>query len=179
MAAIWVPLMALYEYDNTILDGLHVPTAAELPANVDYINPIPTLSDEVLRNNLLLELAELCPVYTDPEVLKKMIVIWAAMEKRNWLQLWATTLYKYNPIWNKDGSYTETRNRSGSNANNNSATGSTKYGRTDEHQVTGYDTNSYSPDTKDLAGGTDTTSSSGNASGTYKDAETITRKDHS
>lgn len=200
MAAIWTPLMALYSYDNTILNGLHVPAVADLPDG-DYIDPIPELSDTTLRQNLLLELAELAPVYSDPDTLKKMIEIWSAMEKNTWMQLWATTLYKYNPIWNKDASYTEDRTHSGSNSGNTSTTYGktetvdrdtstiTNYGHTVEHKVTGYDTNSYSPNTQDEEGGTDhvtgdddstTTLSgtdSGQSAGTFSETEKLVRKE--
>ena len=167
-----IPLIAVYNFDNTILDGLQVPTAAELQAGIEYINPIPALSNDTLKTQLLFELGELAPVYSDPEVLKKMVEIWNAMQHNNWLLLWQTTLYKYNPIWNKDGSWRESRayqlagNVTGSVGFNETKTGrDTSTGSTSSnmtHSVTGYDTNSLSTASGDNGTGSssDTTNTS-------------------
>lgn len=192
MAAVWTPLMAIYNYDPSILDNLHVPTADELPTGIDYIDPLPELSDEDLRLELLMELGELCPVYSDPEILKQMIAIWDRINHKNWLQLWQTTLYKYNPIWNKDGSYTETRELTAAKteSEDTSANGSETYsGETSEtvsgtesgtashtesgthsetttHTVTGFDTNSLSPAYADATSGSDSGQSNDTTSST-------------
>lgn len=189
--SLWLPLMAIYNYDDTILDGLILPAVSELPAGVEYVSPIEPLSVQNLKQKLLLDLGELCPVYGDPEILKKQIEIWAAINKPNWLQLWATTLYKYNPIWNKDGSYTETRDLSTSteagetvsaeNSQTSSANGSSTGNTT--HSVTGYDTNALSPAYADSSTGSETQSGtlSGTAGSTsssdedHTEHETITR----
>lgn len=201
MSALTIPLIAVYEYDNTILDNLHVPTAAELQPGLPYIDPIPELSDATLHMELLFELGELSPVHSDPEILKKMVEIWNAVNHPTWVQLWQTMLYTYNPIWNKDGTYRETRalQKAGSE------TGSTTTGNTrsisdsvrevlDEdtggsvstttsgntsgsttHSVTGYDTNSLSPAYGDTSNGTTSSTGSETSSGT-KDATTDTTR---
>lgn len=175
MAAVWTPLMALYNYDPSILDNLHVPTVDELPDNIEYIDPLPELSDEALRLELLIELGELSPVYSDPEILKQMIAVWDRVNHKNWLQLWQTMLYKYNPIWNKDGTYTETRELTGTElavgnnaVNTTVSTDTTTSGKesttTDEtvtHDVTGYDTNSMSPAYNDITDGEGSRTTSG------------------
>lgn len=201
MSALTIPLIAVYEYDNTILDDLHVPTAEELQPGLPYIDPIPELSDATLHMELLFELGELSPVHSDPEILKKMVEIWNAVNHPTWVQLWQTMLYTYNPIWNKDGTYRETRalQKAGSE------TGSTTTGNTrsisdsvrevlDEdtsgsvstttsgntsgsttHSVTGYDTNSLSPAYGDTSTGTTSSTGSETSSGT-KDATTDTTR---
>lgn len=193
MSALTIPLLAVYNWDNTILDDLHVPTAAELDSNSEYISPIPELSDATLHAQLLFELGELSPVYSDPEVLKKMIEIWNAVNHKNWVQLWQTTLYKYNPIWNKDGTKTETRTLtvSGTSSETKSGTSSdtevldgevnttasntgteTKSGTSSSnvtHSVTGFDTNSLSPASSDSGSGTTGENNSTSSSGTGKE----------
>lgn len=162
-----IPLITVYKFDETILDGLTLPTADELPDDLSFIDPIPELSEATLHMQLLFELGELSPVHSDPEILKKMIEIWAAVNHNTWLQLWQTTLYKYNPIWNKDGSYRETRSFSLSGTTDfdetkrstESANGSSTSNVT--HSVTGYDTNSLSTASGDNGTGTTTDSSSG------------------
>ena len=67
-----------------------------------------------LVDNLLLETAELNILYTDPDFMKIAIKSWSAKELPVWQALYETLFFKYNPIWNKDGTYkhnaTETRN---------------------------------------------------------------------
>lgn len=201
MSALTIPLISIYEYDSTILDDLHVPTEADLDENAEYISPIPVLSDSDLHMELLFQIGEMSPVYTDPELLKKMVEVWARINKPQWVQLWQTTLYKYNPIWNKDGTKTETRTLSstGTNSGNRSGTSSdtevldgevnttasssgteTKSGTSSQsntHSVTGYDTNSLSPASSDSGSGTTGENNSNSSSGTGKELtdNTITR----
>lgn len=165
MNTVIVPLISLYNYDPSIFDGLKLPTVADLDPNMEYINNFPTLSEADLRDELLMQIGELTPVYNRPDVLKQSITVWARAHRLEWLKLWQSTIYKYNPIWNKDGSYTETR------SGNNSGNGSTTYGRTDTENVTGYDTNYFSPNSQNVAGGTDRSTSGGSYS------ETLTRKE--
>lgn len=145
MNGVIIPLIALYNFDPTIFDGLKMPTAADLDPNLEYIDDFPTLSNADLRDELLLQIGELSPVYSKPDVLKHSISVWARVHKLEWLKLWQSTIYKYNPIWNKDGTYTEKR----------SGGASTTYGRTDTNNVTGFDTNSFSPNEQNVSGGTD------------------------
>lgn len=161
-----IPLISLYNYDPTIFDGLKMPTVSDLDPDLEYIDNFPTLSNADLRDELLMQIGELTAVYNKPDVLKHSIAVWARVHKLEWLKLWQSTIYKYNPIWNKDGSYTETR--SGSNSGN----GSTTYGRTDTENVTGFDTNSFSPNTQNVAGGTDKSTSGGSYSETLTRTET-------
>lgn len=124
MHGIFAPLIAIYNRDSTVLDGLKVPKKTELPEDIEYIDPIPELSDSTLKNQLLFSLGELCPVYTDPDVLKQMIKMFNDVYHSNFLTLWQTTLYKFNPIWNKDGTYTETRNLTAGKTNSEQSSGS-------------------------------------------------------
>lgn len=160
-----IPLIALYNYDNTILDGLQALNRSELDPALEYVEYIPELSTNELHELLLAEIGELTVFYSKPDLLKSMITTWAKAERPNWIKLWQTSLYRYNPIWNKDGEYTE--KRSGSNSGN----GSTTYGRTDTENVTGFDTNNFSPNSQNVAGGTDRSTSGG----TY--SETLIRKE--
>lgn len=161
-----IPLIAIYNYETTILDGLHVPSVADLDGSLPYVDNIPVLTDEDLRAMLLAEIGEMTPVYSKPEVLKSMIEVWARAHKPEWVKLWQTAIFKYNPIWNKDGSYTETRK------GRNSGKGSTTYGRTDTNNVTGFDTNNFSPNTQNIAGGQDSSESGGEYEETLKRIET-------
>ena len=203
-------ILAIYEHDSTIFDHLELPTSAELNTRAELISPIEELDKDLLIGNICTELAELSLVYSDPDVLKKMIDIWSRLNHRVWLQLWETLLYKYNPIWNKDGTIRETRegehsgtssgtladttsgtdSRTGQNSRttvtdqdttNSTTTSGTESGtesgsRTIAHNVTGYDTNSYSPDTQDAetSSSQDSRTTSGTAAGTGTNDVTVT-----
>lgn len=140
-----LPLIALYNYDPSIFGGLHMPTVGDLDPSLTYAANMQPLSDADLLEELLAEIGELTPLYTDPDILKQFITTWAKIEKPVWVKLWQTSILKYNPIWNKDGVYSESRHGGGT----------TTYGRTDTNNVTGYDTNSFSPNEQNVAGGSD------------------------
>lgn len=162
MSALTIPLISLYEYDDTILDGLHVPTAADLAGDVEYIDPIPELSDDDLRMQLLFDLGELSPVYSDPELLKRMVEIWGRINRPNWVNLWETALYKYNPIWNKDGSYTDTRTFTLSGE----TTGTVSYDEDRTRAETGKDTSNSETNTTGSGTSSEQTSGTETKSGT-------------
>ncbi len=85
-------LISLYQVDNTILDLM------QLPQDVDR---------ETVRDNLLMETAELELLYPNPVFLKMAIGTWSKKQLPVWEELIATTQYEYNPIWNKDGTIHE------------------------------------------------------------------------
>ena len=89
-------LMGMYEYDHTILDFFHYPDKWK------------TSDKDVFVNKLLLDTAELEILYPDAVVFKMAIGYWSNAEVNNWNKLYETTILKYNPIWNKDGTVTET-----------------------------------------------------------------------
>ena len=180
----WLSILSLYNYDDTIFDDLELPTSEELLDVAEYISPIEELDKTTLIEYICMELAELSLVYTEPTTLKNMIRVWSAVHHNQWLRLWETLLYKYNPIWNKDGTLTEGKTLTGSKTTGNTRTTTgtvtdagtgantrtfntqNPTGQTVTHEVTGYDSNTYSPDTKDTASGTN------NMTGTIGDSGT-------
>lgn len=94
-------LIAMYNYDNTILDLMQIPQA---------------LDRQTLIDNLLMESAEQEILYSNVDFLKQAIGSWSAKNVHVWEELYDTTQYEYNPIWNKDGTVIdlETRNLAGS-----------------------------------------------------------------
>ena len=87
-------LIGLYNHDNTLLDNLHYPSE---------------LDGDILKNNLLLESAELEVLYSDIDFMKSAIDFWSSKQLHVWEELLKTTQYEYNPIWNKDGVVIEER----------------------------------------------------------------------
>lgn len=83
-------LLGLYNWDNSILDGLTLPSnfAAE--------------DRDILINNLLIETAEFEILYTDPSFLKLAITQWCNKRKSTWEWMRETQLFEYNPLWNEN-----------------------------------------------------------------------------
>ena len=89
-------LIAAYNYDSTVLDLLEVPDE---------------LDRDILIENLLMETAEREIIYTNLGFLKQAIGSWSKKNLGVWNELYKTTQYEYNPIWNKDGTFKETVTR--------------------------------------------------------------------
>jgi hypothetical protein len=92
----------MYNYDNTVLDLMMVPQE---------------LDRQTLIDNLLMQSAEMELLYNNVGFLKQAIGSWSRKNIDIWNRLYETTQYEYNPIWNKDGTVTETetRNLAGTN----------------------------------------------------------------
>lgn len=118
--------LTLYNRDNTIFAGLQLPSRPFTDRGYDDLFLTGwDMDSNVLINNLLLETAEMNVLYTDPAFMKFAIAEWSKKELPVWQSLYESMFFKYNPIWNKDGTLkhtaTETRNlargltRSGTN----------------------------------------------------------------
>lgn len=113
-------VMALYNYDSSIFDDLAVPFDDEMRPLFDK----QTLIDDILFRN-----AELSLLYSDPETFKRMVKVWSISSQYTWKTLAETMYLEYNPIWNKDGTITETTQGSG----------------TSESKVAAYNASTYQP----------------------------------
>lgn len=69
------------------------------------------LDKDILIDSILSECAEMEIIYPDPEYMKNLITLWSKKELYNWRKLYETTQFVYNPIWNVDGTVTETETR--------------------------------------------------------------------
>ena len=102
--------LTMYNIDNTIFDGIVLPDY-HFPRSIEYddlfLKEGWTLDKNVLIDNILMETAELNVIYTDPEFFKFAITRWANKEYPVWRALYETLFYRYNPIWNKDGTIKE------------------------------------------------------------------------
>lgn len=92
-------ILGLYQHDQTLFDNLQLPT--------DF-----TADDrETLINNLLMDCAEFECVYPNFDFCKAAIGWWSKARLQVWTKLYNSTMFVYNPIWNKDGTITETRSK--------------------------------------------------------------------
>lgn len=116
-------ILALYNYRPEVFDGLQTPT------HVDK---------DTLIKQLVFDLAELSLVYSDPDTVKLAIRIWSEIHIKEWQDLQETLEYEYNPIWNVDGSVTETRDLTTKRDKRGSDT--LALSGTDSNQASGSDT---------------------------------------
>ena len=92
-------ILGLYQHDHSLFDNLQLP--AEFTAE----------DRETLINNLLMECAEFECTYPAFEFCKAAIGFWSKARLHVWQKLYNTMFFEYNPIWNKDGTVTETRTK--------------------------------------------------------------------
>ena len=78
-------LLGLYNWDNTIFDGLKLPSE---------------LDKEEFINNLLMEVAELTVLYTDSDFMKKAISSWSNMRYHTWERMTKVLYEDYEPFIN-------------------------------------------------------------------------------
>ena len=89
-------IVALYNYDHTLFDGMQIPDG---------------LNRRALIDELMMQLAEVNVIISDPVAMKTALMYWSRTRIDVWKHLFETTKYKYNPIWNKVGTYIETETR--------------------------------------------------------------------
>ena len=92
----WLSIMGMYEYDNTIFDGLDVPTYTDKNGVVHVVD-----KSKVIQS-ILLNCAELELLYSNIDTMKLAIGVWSTAEQDTWKKMFATQKMDYNPLWNVD-----------------------------------------------------------------------------
>lgn len=108
-------IMALYEYDNTVLEGFlaNLPTPEKVPIDKypdSYIQPL-DLNSAALIDNIMIECAELEFMYPTMALAKRAITAWSVGMADKWQKLYNTMWMLYNPLWNNWRKFTSERNR--------------------------------------------------------------------
>ena len=105
-------ILGLYQYSPDVFDLLKLPDGVSLDS---------------VRDNILMELAELELLYPSGEFMKTAIGIWSSKQLPVWEKLYATTKLEYNPIHNYDRTEEwtekETGNRNGSRTQSQESSG--------------------------------------------------------
>lgn len=151
-------ILGMLEYDPDLFEDMILPTAGDLTDDAAVIADPWEPDSGLAVANIVRECNELELLYPSAPTLKLMIAIWSAANFHTWCGLYNTMIYKYNPIWNKDGTWKETRDLDGKNDRTAGLTVTDTRTYTNlkdvqtgavEHDVTGYDSNTYSPNTRD------------------------------
>lgn len=88
-----VSLMAVYTWDNTVLDNIMLPEG---------------MDSDILKNELLREIGELSLLYSDPEYIKSSLGVFSRRRMPVWNKMWELANEEYNPIDNYKRTVTET-----------------------------------------------------------------------
>lgn len=158
MLPVTTTTLGMYNYNPNLFELL------ELPEGVDR---------ESCIDNILLETCDLELLYPTYQHLHDFIGLWSKVNQNNWKALWEVLTAEYNPIWNKDGTVSETETTTGTEATTGSKKGTNTQNTTQD--TTGSNTSKTTlagktsdnrtiagTETRDLAG-TDTGSTSNNS----------------
>lgn len=91
-------IAAIYQWDNSVMDGFSPPAPINRQACLDAI---------------FFFYGEAPLIYNEPEYLKYYIRAWSQKNQTVWAKLYETTTLEYNPIHNYDRTETFTENRQG------------------------------------------------------------------
>lgn len=92
----FLSIMGMWEYDNSLFDGLNVPTYTDKNNTVHVVNKTDVI------NSILLNCAELEIIYPKFDTMKLAIGVWSASEQDTWRKMYETQMAEYNPLWNVD-----------------------------------------------------------------------------
>lgn len=145
----FLSIMGMYEFDDSLFDGLDVPTYTD-----PVTQEIHVIDKTTVINNILLECAELEIMYPNFDTMKLAIGVWSASEYRIWEKLLATQFVTYNPIWNVDANVSHTERKAGSDNRTSQKYNTVTPNTTDEHSVQGYNTTTWAASDKDTHTGT-------------------------
>lgn len=115
-------VIGMYNYDHSIFDNLKLPEKFFTEGYADLFHAFVAPDKDLLIKHILMECGQLSLLHTDVDFFKKEIEIWSQVHEIDWCQMYETIYYKYNPIWNKDGVYTETENITGEGNTSNTRT---------------------------------------------------------
>lgn len=125
----WMSIAGMYEYDDSLFDGLDIPTYEDEDHNVHVIDK------NTVINNIILKCAELEIVYPSVDTMKLAIGVWSAANQESWYKLIETQFIKFNPIWNVDAYEKETYGRGYTDEISYDSTNERTLNRTDERTV--------------------------------------------
>ena len=128
--------MTLYNQDNSIFDDFELPT---VPANrydpvayADLLRPVQQLfafDRAGFLAYLMTQTAELSTIYTEPDTFRLALKFWSKTRIAIWEALYDTLFFRYNPIWNKDGTVDATESEIRNFSNSLAVSGSISHGK--------------------------------------------------
>ena len=120
----WISIRGLWLMDRTIFDQMQIPEG---------------MSMQALRNNIVIECAELEVMLPDPETMKQALHVWSLSRLNAWTKMYAALHADYNPLYNKDGYVDETYDYGRQHIKNDFG------GQSGTHNVAGFNSNTLNP----------------------------------
>ena len=162
-----ISIIGLYNYDPTIFDNLHVPTAMET-------------DKQTVIDNILMDCAEFEILYADSDFMKFAIDKWSAVLKPIWEHLYETTQYEYDPISNYDRTekWTDDDNRKITNDRTADLKDELTNGLTNTQAQNSYENAGMVDALKSTNSGKDTTTHTGTDKYTEQHSGKVTRDGH-
>lgn len=147
-----VSIMGLQALNKHLFDGM------EMPGD---------LSKEQFIKMLCMDAGELEAVYTEPYIMQDLIQQWSSSQMYEWTKLYQLTQLEYNPIYNYDRTEEETIKDTSSGTSSGTSSASKTTSGNQQNNVTGYNTDAFSPMNQQVVSGTesDITSGSSQSSG--------------
>ena len=148
--------------DETILNGIILPEGLNL---------------DILKNNIILECAELEVIYSAPSFFRWAVDCWAIKELPIWERMWNAIQTEYNPLENYDRSeeWEDSQTFEREAENQTTAMGETTDTTHSDHFVYGFNDNSQVKQSSDTGGGTTEREDSTTATGTESTTGSGTR----
>lgn len=177
----FLTVMGLYNFDNSLLDSMVYPEGVD---------------GEILKNDIILETAELEVIYPDPSFFKTAVGLWSHTRIVTWERIYNASVAKYDPIENYNryeeettggsrihsGTDTTATTENGTNATDGSISrtvsgtesGTANQNHSTTNQITAFDSNSLQTHDKSTANAEDTTSATRSGTETETNDTTIT-----
>ena len=159
MAQAKISLLGMYGYFNSLGDDLF--KYLVLPEGMDK---------ETFTDTLFLDYGERAVLYTNPDMLQRMIGAWSSKWSLELSRIAKTLLEDYEPLWNIDR-YEQVHDVGSEDISGSlSASNGTTNAQTIENTTSAYNSNAYEPDNKSQVNGSGSETIS-QSSGSEKDNE--------
>lgn len=104
-------LAGMLDYRPDVLDNLQLPQApsyADMGVEATQIRQLWTINANDFKEFLCFHTMSMCLAIPDADFLKAAVGTWSKAHVEEWQRMFETLFYKYNPLWNKDATRTET-----------------------------------------------------------------------
>lgn len=102
-------LSGMLSYNPDLFRDMMIPTPPEVPADigldVGQLRAAWTIQKDDLVNFLQMRTMSMSLMIPDDSYLQNAIHTWSVAYIHSWQRMFDTLFFKYNPIWNKDGTY--------------------------------------------------------------------------
>ena len=141
MSAI-LTISGMTAYDPSIWDNLTLPEPPTVPADigldVGQLRASWTINKDTLIEYICMVTDSMGLVHPDAAYMKRAIQTWSLVNYHSWQRYFDTLFYKYNPIWNKDGTYREDGEGSSTNSGHDTTETYSNGSGSNTHYTHGY-----------------------------------------